>query len=122
MSGTRRLPAAAAAPVALLVLLAGAVTALAAGLLHDSWWGLAWGWAAGIAAVLALPPSWWGRFAFVGGWLLLMVVLLRGRPEGDFIVPSTLEGYLYLASGLVLVLVAALSSAGARRSRRDVPS
>lgn len=94
---------------ALLVLAVGAGTSVATALVHSQWWGLVWGIAAGAAMAWALPSAWWGRFAFVAGWLLLTVVVLLGRPEGDFLVADTAEGYLYLGSGLLLVLVAALA-------------
>lgn len=102
---------------ALLLLVVGAATSVATALVHTEWWGLAWGIAAGAVAVWALPSAWWGRFPLVAGWLLSSAVVLLGRPEGDFLVADTGAGYLYLGSGLLLVLVAALAP---RRTRHDV--
>lgn len=35
------------------------------------------------------------------GWLLTVVVLSIGRPEGDFVVPGTWVGYAYLIGGTI---------------------
>lgn len=111
---------------ALLVLLAGALTAVATALLHHTWWGLAWGVLAAVIAVWALPTRWWGRFSFVAAWIAATLVVLSGRPEGDFLVADTLPGYLYLGTGLLLVLVAASGGTGrrtrARAARRQRPN
>ena len=42
------------------------------------------------------------------GWLLTVVVLSVGRPEGDFVVPGTWVGYAYLIGGTVGALVGAV--------------
>lgn len=88
---------------AVLLALVGAVSGLAALLLHGHWWGLALAWAAGAAAVWALPSRWWGRPAFVLGWVVVLAGGLFPRAEGDFLVAATWQGYLMLASGLVFV-------------------
>lgn len=97
---------------AVAVVVAGAATAVATALVHSLWWGLAWGLVAGVVAVWALPSAWWGRFSFVAGWIGLTLVVLLGRPEGDFLVANSWSGYLYLGAGLLLVLAAALAPRG----------
>ena len=111
----------AAASVALLAAVAGALSSAATALVHHYWWGLAWGVVAGVLAVRALPARWWGRPLFVGAWLVVTYVVLAGRPEGDFLVADTVEGYLYLGSGLLLVLVAVTGRSGPR-PQQNVPS
>jgi hypothetical protein len=73
---------------------------------HGWWWGLALGLAGGAAAVLALPPRWWGRLAFAGGWVLTVGYLTVPRPEGDYVIASDPAGYALLAGTLALMLVA----------------
>lgn len=109
----------AAARVGLVVLLAlaGAATALAGVLLHARWWGLALAVVVTLYAACSLPGAWWARLPFVLGWVVLTMVVLSGRPEGDFLVASTLQGYLFLGTGAVLAFVAAM---GLRRARPDV--
>ncbi|TKI60274.1 hypothetical protein FC770_15805 [Nocardioides jishulii] len=105
------------AGAALLLAAAGALTALAGVMLHGRWWGLALAAAVTVYAAWSLPAAWWARFPFVLGWVLLTLVVLTGRPEGDFLVASTLQGYLFLGIGAVLAFVAAL---GLRRARAVV--
>lgn len=104
---------------ALALLLVGAVTGLAGVLLHGRWWGLALVAVVTLAAAWLLPGRWWARVPFVLGWVLLVMVALRGRPEGDFLVASTLQGYLFLGTGAVLALLAALGLRHARPARGD---
>ena len=115
---------------ALALLALGAVSALAAVLVHGDWWGLLLAWAAMLAVLVALPPDWFGRPAFSAGWILLLVNALGSRPEGDFLVASTTRGYLLLLTAPVLVVVCLVGLVGGRgRARRvvnprglDVPS
>ena len=107
-------PARVAAAVGLA--LAGAATALAGVLLHGRWWGPVLVVVVTLYAAWSLPGAWWARVPFVLGWVVLTLVVLTGRPEGDFLVASTTQGYLFLATGAVLTFVAAL---GLRRARPE---
>ena len=100
------------------LLAVGAVSALAALLLHGHWWGLVLAWVAGTAAVWALPRQWWGRPAFALGWVVVLVGALFPRAEGDFLVASNWQGYAILASGLALVPFVVLGISDLSRSMR----
>jgi hypothetical protein len=39
------------------------------------------------------------------GWLAVLVLVVAGRPEGDYAVAQDLPGYLLLATGLAVLLV-----------------
>ncbi|QCC76660.1 DUF6113 family protein [Nocardioides daphniae] len=53
------------------------------------------------------------------GWVVLVMVALQGRPEGDFLVASTVQGYLFLGTGAVLAFLAALGLRHAGPARGD---
>ncbi|WP_162599856.1 hypothetical protein [Nocardioides solisilvae] len=89
------------AAAAVLLLLLGALAALGGVLVHGRWWGLALTWALLVAALVALPPGWWARLAFAAGWVAVLGWALAPRPEGDFLVAGTAQGYGVLASGLL---------------------
>jgi hypothetical protein len=40
------------------------------------------------------------------GWLLLLGLVLAGRPEGDYALASDLDGYALIVTGFVLLVVA----------------
>ena len=105
-------------PAAFGVLLVSLVTALAGVLVHGHWWGLALTWLTGCALLRALPGSWWGRPVFVLGWVVVLAGVLLPRPEGDFLVASTPQGYLLLASAVVFVPVAAVGLSNSSRASR----
>jgi hypothetical protein len=87
------------------VLLAGvgAVSAAAGVLLHGRWWGVPLLLAVLVAVLLALPAGWWSRMAFALGWVAVLGWSLVPRAEGDFLVASTMQGYLLLASGAAVL-------------------
>jgi len=93
--------------VAVGCLLGGALTGLAAVLLHGYWWGLVLGLAATAAALVALPGGWWRRLPYGVGYAGQVALLAPERPEGDYLISADAEGYLLLASA-VAVLVAAM--------------
>ena len=104
-------------PLAGLVLLpVGMVTAIASLAVHDK----SWAWfllavAGPVAAVLALPPG-WPRSGFGLGWVGVLMVALLGRPEGDYVVTSTVRGYTLLGTGLVLLMLVIVTLPVGRRS------
>jgi hypothetical protein len=91
---------------ALGLLAAGAATGVATVALHELGWGLAFAVVATVVAVLALPPGWWSRLAFVLGWDLMVGWLSFTRPEGDYLISQDLPGYAVLGLGLLLLVVA----------------
>ena len=106
------------AVLALLCLLVGAASGLAAVAVHREPWGWALGVGAAVAAALALPPTWWGRLAFCLGWAAAVVRLSLARPEGDYLVGADLRGYGLLGAAFVLTLVGVVGLARGR-ARED---
>lgn len=43
-----------------------------------------------------------GAVAAAGGWLLVVLLLASQRPEGDLVVPGSVEGYLWLLGGMLV--------------------
>jgi hypothetical protein len=86
--------------------LAGAVTSLAAVMVHQRWWGLLLVAAAVAAAVVAMPPGWSTRLPFALGFALVLGLAMVPRGEGDYLVAGDGSGYVLLAVGFVLVLSA----------------
>jgi len=64
-----------------------------------------------LALAGSLTPAWWlhgshrPRLAasYAGGWLVLFALVVRARPEGDYLLASDASGYALMASSLVLV-------------------
>ncbi len=84
-------------------LVAGAVVGTAATVVHGRSLGLELALVATFAAVLALPPGWWSRLPFAAGWLGIVFYFSHPRPEGDYLVASNTDGYVLLATGMVVV-------------------
>ncbi len=92
------------AGVAVAALLGGAVVGGCAVALHGYWWGLALGIATTVALLVAIPGGWWRRLPFALGWFAAVLVLAVERPEGDYLVEQTVEGYLLLGAGVGVLL------------------
>lgn len=90
--------------VAVLVLAGGAVVGCAAVGLHQYWWGLVLAVAATGAVLVAVPGGWWRRLPFALGWVAAVLVLAGERPEGDFLVTTSVKGYLLLGAGVGVLL------------------
>lgn len=88
------------------LLVAGAATGVAAVALHQLVWGLVLAAVATVVTVVALPPGWWSRLAFVAGWVLMVGWLSFPRAEGDYLISQDWQGYTLLGFGLVLLVVA----------------
>ena len=85
-----------------------------------------WGLALALATTFAVP-AWLltsARVAvrrtgasYVGGWLLVLLLVLPGRPEGDYALAADLKGFLLLGAGFVLVGLGVVSLTAGRRRR-----
>ena len=104
--------------VAALLLVAGAVTALATVALHTIDWGFLLGAAATMAALVAVGAGWWKRLAFGLGWVGFVVWVTPTRAEGDFAISSDLAGYGLIALAMVVFVY---SVATLPRPRRGTP-
>lgn len=111
-------PARTAAWMVLSVVLA-VPSAIAAVLIHQQWWGLVLGLAAGMSAAAWLPAG-WPRVLFALTWCAVVARAVLTRPEGDYLVPADGAGWtLILASGALLVV--SLATVPPRRRRREDP-
>jgi hypothetical protein len=103
--------------VAVLLLVAGAATALATVALHTLGWGFLLGAAATLAALVAVGPGWWTRLAFGLGWVGFVAWLMPTRAEGDFAISSDLAGYGLIAFALVVLIYSVVTLPRPRRGR-----
>jgi hypothetical protein len=101
-------------------LVLGAVVGLAAVVVHRSLFPL--GLLLALAGTFAVA-WWWQRSitpraaaTYAAGWFAVLLVVLLGRPEGDYAVAADIPGYALLAGGLLLVVVALVALVGGRRT------
>jgi hypothetical protein len=94
---------------ALGLLLLGALTAVAAVVAHELWWGLPLTAAALVAVMVGVGPGWLTRLPVAVGFVLTVGLAVPARPEGDYVVASGPRGLLLLGLAL-LVLVAAIAT------------
>jgi len=92
----------AAVPLAVLLVLVGAWTALCAVVFSSLDWGLLLGVLASVTTSYALPGG-WPRLGFTAGWVGVLVVTLLERPEGDWVIVADWHGYSLLATGVLLL-------------------
>lgn len=97
----------------------GLLAGLAAIAVHQSWVGLLLAAAAAVTAVRALR-HWVPKAAltFTAGWLTPLLLGLRGRGEGDYVVAANLPGHMLIGLGFV-ILVTGLASGLAPVTRHD---
>ncbi|WP_086767860.1 DUF6113 family protein [Streptomyces bobili] len=94
------------------LLLLGALTALAGALLQAGWFPggllLALTGAAGLflGGARALNSR-AGAVAPAAGWMIAVVLLTAGRPEGDFLFGAGGGSYLFLLGGMALAVICA---------------
>lgn len=92
--------------IGLVTFVVGAATGLASVALHQKavpWLVLAV--AAPLSATVALSPG-WPRVGFGLGWVALVMMAVRTRPEGDYVISATVSGYVLLGSALLLMVLA----------------
>jgi hypothetical protein len=53
--------------------------------------------------------------SYVVGWLVVLAVVVPGRPEGDYALAGDVRGYALMAAGFVLLLLGIVALAGGRR-------
>ncbi|GAA1788631.1 hypothetical protein GCM10009795_038050 [Nocardioides hankookensis] len=106
---------------ALGLLLAGAATAIATVALHQLVWGLVLAVVATSITVLALPPGWWTRLAFVLGFAAMLGWLTVPRAEGDYLISQDWQGYAVLGFGMVLLVVGVSTLPRPARPATDAP-
>ena len=94
------------------------VVAVLAGLLSREAWrpgdvlvpwglGLAIGGSVSLVVLARLLARTLG-FAAAGGWLVGLLGLLSGRPEGDYVIASDPLGVVFMVAATVAVLIAAM--------------
>lgn len=83
------------------LLLVGALTGAAAAVSHELWWSLPLATAGLGAAYLAVGPGWLTRLPLAVGFGGIVLLALRTRPEGDYLVSTSTRGLLLL--GVVLL-------------------
>jgi hypothetical protein len=101
--------------VAVLLLVAGAATALATVALHTLGWGFLLGAVATLAALVAVGPGWWTRLAFGLGWVGFVAWVTPTRAEGDFAISADRAGYGLLAFALVVLIYSVVTLPRPRR-------
>ena len=114
MSDKQRRDAARMALYAVLVLL-GAAVALAGTLLQAAWFpgGLLLALAASAGLFLGgrlLTGTQTGALVPAVGWFVTVLVLLGGRPEGDYVFADELGLGLFLLGGMVIAVICATLS------------
>lgn len=91
-------------------LLAGAVTGLAGVVVHETSWGLPLLAAATVSALMVLPRGRAGQTPFGLGFVLVVLLAVVGRPEGDNAISASLHGYLLMTGGLMVLGLAVTSA------------
>ncbi len=91
---------------AVVLLVAGAATALATTAVHQHWWGLLLGAVATVVTLVAVGRGWLTRFPFALGWIGFVAWVAPARPEGDYAISSNAQGYALLVLGLVVLVFA----------------
>lgn len=105
---------------AVVLLLVGAVTAVAAVAVHMLWWGLPLAAVAVTAAMAAVGRGWLTRLPLALGFVSMVALLLPRRAEGDYVIASNLAGMLLLVLCFVILLVALVTLPRPRRAAESV--
>ncbi|NHC23436.1 hypothetical protein G6553_09670 [Nocardioides sp. IC4_145] len=83
----------------------GLAVAVATVALHQLWWGLLLGVAASAAAVVALPVHWSARPPYAVAYAAVLAAALQERPDGGFLVPAGVAGYVVLGVAVLLLVL-----------------
>ncbi|MFH8800092.1 DUF6113 family protein [Streptomyces sp. NPDC017936] len=120
-----RPPSGGRAAACLGLLLLGAVTGVAGALVQSGWFPggllLALAGAAGLflGGARALGSR-AGAVAPAAGWMIAVVLLTSGRPEGDFLFGAGIGSYLFLLGGMALAVICATLGPGRQPVGDDV--
>ncbi|MGZ5399692.1 MAG: hypothetical protein ACXWDL_04820 [Nocardioides sp.] len=104
---------------ALLLALFGALIAVAAVVVHELWWGLPWATATLVAVLVWVGRGWLTRLPLALGFVVVIGLAGRPRPEGDYLVSASSHGYLLLLLALATLLVAVVTLPRPRRVPRS---
>lgn len=94
---------------ALLLGLLGAAVGLAAVVAHELWWGLPLAGASLAAVFVWVGRGWLTRLPVALGFVVVSLVAVPTRPEGDYLVSSNVHGYLFLLLVLFTLLAAVVT-------------
>ena len=105
--------------MAALLVVMGAVTALATVALHTSGWGFLLGAGATLAALVAISAGWWTRLAFGLGWVGFIAWVVPTRAEGDFAISSDPAGFGLIVLALVVLVYSLVTLPQPRRGSAE---
>ncbi|MDQ1106704.1 DUF6113 family protein [Nocardioides zeae] len=94
------------------LVLAGATSGLASVVVGGRWWGVGLAAVTAAAVFVALPRTRLAWCTFAAGWAAMLLVVLEGRPEGDFAVADDGKGYAILVLGFLVALAGVVALAG----------
>ncbi|MDN7122811.1 hypothetical protein INN71_15580 [Nocardioides sp. ChNu-153] len=104
------------------LLLVGALTGAAAVVVTGHDWGLPLVAAATAAVLWAVPTRRGTVVPFVVGWVAPVLLALRTRPEGDYLIQGNGRGYTLLGLTFAVALVGVVVLAAGGRVRRTPPA
>jgi len=93
--------------IAVVLVVAGAATALATVAVHQLWWGLLLGTAATLAGLFGLPRGWLTRLPYAAAWAGMVGYLTIPPPGGGYAIGADASGYTVAGLALVVLVVAA---------------
>ncbi len=113
------LPPAARIAAYLVLFVLGAVVGVAGGLVQSGWFpgGLLLALAGAVGLFLGgarAMGSRAGAVAPVAGWMIAVILLTTGRPEGDFLFGAEAVSYLFLLGGMAVAVMCATLGPGRR--------
>jgi hypothetical protein len=91
---------------ALVLLVVGFATAVAAVAVHELWWGLPVIALLAVTAMVALGRGWSTRLPAAVGFAAGVALAVPERPEGDYAVATSARGYGLLLVAFLVMLVA----------------